>query len=189
MPLRLPCAARGRVLGSGAPGRRWRANDTAAVRRRRRCSARRAPAGGGTRDVWAGGGRGAVGIGSVIGGMRGMVPNAAHRALIWSRIQAVDIRPRTPGSALVLEPDLELDLVLDDLAVLDPGGRLDHLDRADVAHGLRRRRDRLAGGVAPGSGTRPDHLPDDDHTHCAPPAARPPQHRLRDAPRIDTVRR
>ena len=53
-----------------------------------------------------------------------MVPGAAHRALIVEQCDSGnrDVgrrRAAAGGSALVLEPDLELHLVLDDLAVLD----------------------------------------------------------------------
>ena len=61
--------------------------------------------------------------------MQRRMAEAAHRALICSCTRA------RAGSALVLEPDLEFDVVLDDLAVLDPGGRLHDLDRA--AYGSR----------------------------------------------------
>src|SRR3990172_12804696 len=69
-------------------------------------------------------------------------------------------------SALVLEADLDLDVVLDDLAVLDPGRGLHDLDRADVADGPRGGRDGLAGRVAPRARAGPDHLPDDDDAHA-----------------------
>ena len=47
-------------------------------------------------------------------------------------------------SSLVFEADLQLDLVLDDLAILDSRGRLHDLDGPDVADGLRRGGDRLS---------------------------------------------
>src|SRR6187397_1750560 len=68
-------------------------------------------------------------------------------------------------SALVFEADLDLDVVLDDLAVLDDRGRLHDLYRHDVADGLRCGRDGLARGVAPRARARADHLADDDDAH------------------------
>src|SRR6185437_3287379 len=65
------------------------------------------------------------------------------------------------------EADLQLDPVLDDLTVLDLGGRLHDLDGADVPDRAGRGGDGLTGGVAPGSGARPDHLADDVHAHSA----------------------
>src|SRR5688500_18527365 len=70
-------------------------------------------------------------------------------------------------AAFVLEVDLELDSVLADLAVLDPGGRLHDLDLADVAHRPSRGSDGLAGGIAPRARARADHLADDDDTHVS----------------------
>ena len=63
-------------------------------------------------------------------------------------------------SALVLEADLEIDQVLDDLAVLDPRRGLHDLDRADVANGLatrsrrpaERRRSTIGGSSRPSRG-------------------------------------
>src|SRR5258705_2257288 len=69
------------------------------------------------------------------------------------------------GSALVLEADLDLDPVLDDLAILDDGARLHDFDRLDVADCLRRGRHCLPRGVAPRSRASPDHLPNDDDAH------------------------
>ena len=76
--------------------------------------------------------------------------------------------------------DLDLDPVLDDLALGHDRGRLHDLDRLDVANGPGRRRDSLACSVAPRSGACADHLPDDDDAHrftsclsTAPPAGRP----------------
>src|SRR6476469_7359346 len=74
------------------------------------------------------------------------------------------------SSALVFEADLQLDPILDDLAVLDGGRRFHDLHRLDIAHRLRRRGDRLPGSVTPRSWARPDHLADDDDAHRAPPA-------------------
>src|SRR6185437_7404455 len=65
------------------------------------------------------------------------------------------------------EADLQLDPVLDDLTVLDLGGRLHDLDGADVPDRAGRGGDGLTGGVAPRSGARPDHLADDVHAHSA----------------------
>src|SRR6188508_761527 len=67
--------------------------------------------------------------------------------------------------SLVFEADLDLDVVLDDLAIADDRGRLHDLDRHDVADGLRCGRDGLASGVAPRAGARADHLADDDDAH------------------------
>src|SRR3954462_1091121 len=82
------------------------------------------------------------------------------RSALTSRLAATVGR-----SALVFEADLDLDAVLDDLAILDRGPGLHDLDRLDIPHGLRRGRDGLAGGIAPRARAGSDHLPDDDDAH------------------------
>src|SRR6188768_3935530 len=67
--------------------------------------------------------------------------------------------------SLVFEADLDLDVVLDDLAIADDRGRLHDLDRDAVADGLRCGRDGLARGVAPRAGAGAYHLTDDDDAH------------------------
>ena len=101
----------------------------------------------------------------------------------------------SPRLALVLEPDLDLDPVLDDLAVAHLGRRLHDLDRLDVADGLRRGLDRPAGRVAPRVRAAPDHLANDDDAHglgllvrrvaCLAAHAGPARVRRSLAPRID----
>jgi len=81
--------------------------------------------------------------------------------------------PISCESALVLEADLDLDAVLDDLAVGDHGARLHDFDRLDIAHRLRGGGDSLPGSVAPGLGARPDHLADDDDAHVCTSCGRP----------------
>src|SRR6186997_3372604 len=88
--------------------------------------------------------------------MRAMVARGAH--------QPISCAGAAP-SALVFEADLELDPVLDDLAVLDDGGRLHDLDGLDVADRLRGGRHGLAGGIAPRARARADHLADDVDAH------------------------
>src|SRR5262245_16400012 len=73
--------------------------------------------------------------------------------------------PGRRRSTLVFEADLQLDPILDDLAVLDRGRRLHDLDRLDVADRLRCGRDGLPSGIAPRAGARADHLADDDDAH------------------------
>src|SRR5260221_1295267 len=68
-------------------------------------------------------------------------------------------------SALVFEADLDLDPVLDDLAVLDLRRRVHDLDRLDVPDGAGRGGHGLTGRIGPRLRARPDHLPNDDHAH------------------------
>src|ERR1035437_2531083 len=82
--------------------------------------------------------------------------------------------PRRLGRRLLLlvfEADLQVDAVLDNLAALDAGRRLDHLYRSDVANRLGGDGDGLARRVAPRARAHADHLSDDDHAHRTPPLA------------------
>jgi len=84
-----------------------------------------------------------------------IVQQGAHRWLIstssgWlGRVSGSPLAGRCPSGALVLEADLEVDAVLDDLPILDSGGRFDDLDRPDVPDGPGCGRDGLPCSVAP----------------------------------------
>src|SRR5262245_32594247 len=92
-------------------------------------------------------------------GMQAILACHAHPSISCDRAAV------PTGLALVLEADLDLDAVLDDLAVGDDRGRLHDLDRLDGPDCPRRGGDCLAGGVAPRPWARSDHLPDDDDAH------------------------
>src|SRR5262245_47214900 len=99
-----------------------------------------------------------------VGDIAGMVPGDAHLSISCDPLRT----SRRASAAFVLEPDLQLDPVLGDLAVLDAGGRLHDLDRPDVSNGPGCRSHGLASGIAPGPRARSDHLTNDDHAHRAP---------------------
>src|SRR4051812_24141702 len=110
--------------------------------------------------------------------MVAMVATGAHPAISCDPSASGEAWPGRPSGRaeslpLVLEADLELDPVLDDLPVLDDRGGLHHLDRLDVADGLRRGGDGLARGVTPRPRARADHLTDDVDAHRpSPPGSR-----------------
>src|SRR6266576_4673859 len=93
----------------------------------------------------------------------GMGPIVPGRAYLRLSCEPSAASPR--GSTFVFETDLDLDPVLDDLAVLDDRARLHDFDRLDVADGLRGGGNCLASCIAPRLGTRSDHFPNDDHAH------------------------
>src|SRR3954447_757267 len=83
--------------------------------------------------------------------------SAAGRAGVET---AVVLMSRRLVAGLVLERDPEPDPELLHLPVLDRDVLADHLGHTQVAHGLRCRRDGIAGGIGPRFGAGPDHLGD-----------------------------
>src|SRR3954452_25623821 len=86
--------------------------------------------------------------------------------MIASRILSGRLMPGRRPSALVFEADLDLDAVLDDLAVLDLGGRLHDLHGLDIPDRLRGGLDGSTSRVTPGVRAPPAHLANDDDAHA-----------------------